>query len=108
MLEENILQKISAMKEESGCTDQKPLVTSRLVARKSTDPTARTSLGDRTMNVSRKSTGPHSRCWPETRLEIPYSFYGIASEPLDPKMIKTRMAMGKCGGREEHHNEYLI
>lgn len=58
------------------------------------------------MNVSRKSTGPHSKCWPETRLEIPYSFYGIASEPLDPKMIKTRMAMGKFVA--EHHDEYFI
>lgn len=102
LLEENILQKISAMKEESGDSDQKPSVTSRLVARKSTNPTARTSLGDRTMNVSRKSTGPHSKYWPETRIEIPYSFYGIASEPLDTKMIKTRMAMGKACGRTEY------
>ena len=83
------------MKEESGYSDDKPLVASRLVARKSTDPTARTSLGDRTMNVSRKSTGPHTKYWPETRIDTPYSFYGITSEPLDPKMIKTRMAMGK-------------
>ena len=83
------------MKEESGYSDVKPLLASRLVARKSTDPTARTSLGDRTMNVSRKSTGPHTKYWPETRIDTPYSFYGITSEPLDPKMIKTRMAMGK-------------
>ena len=108
LLEENILQKISAMKEESGDPDQKPSVTSRLVARKSTDPTARTSLGDRTMNVARKSTGPYSKCWPETRIEIPYSFYGIASEPLDTKMIKTRMAMGKAGGRAEYFKQYFI
>ena len=67
---------------------------SRLVARKSTDPEARTKPGDVCRNVATKSTGPHARYWPETRLEIPYSFYGIPSEPLDPKLIKTRMAMG--------------
>ena len=97
LLEENILQKISAIKEESWSMDLQPPLTSRFVARKSTDPAARNAAGDRRMNVSRKSTGPHCKYWPETRLETPYSFYGIASETLDPKLIKTRMAMGKCG-----------
>jgi len=67
---------------------------SRLVARKSTDPEARTKPGDVCRNVATKSTGPHAKFWPETRLEIPYSFYGIPPEPFDPKLIKTRMAMG--------------
>ena len=46
-------------------------------------------------NVAAKSTGPHAKYWPETRLEIPYSFYGIPPDPIDPKLIKTRMAMGE-------------
>ena len=68
---------------------------SRLVARKSTGPDSRARPGDVCRNVAAKSTGPHAKYWPETRLEIPYSFYGIPPEPIDPKLIKTRMAMGE-------------
>ena len=98
-MEDDILRELAEKKQEMGENndqEQAPKVpASRLVARKSTDPEAKTKPGDVTRNVATKSTGPHARYWPETRLEIPYSFYGIPSEPFDPKLIKTRMAMGK-------------
>ena len=89
LLEEDILKQIDERKpKETGQGS------SRLVARKSTNPEARTQPGDITRNIATKSTGPHVRDWPETRIDTPYSFYGIPSEPFDPKLIKTRMAMG--------------
>jgi len=97
LLEDDILRELAEKKQHMGENEEEnaPKVpASRLVARKSTDPEARTKPGDVCRNVATKSTGPHARYWPETRLEIPYSFYGIPSEPLDPKLIKTRMAMG--------------
>ena len=65
------------------------------MACKSTDPDSQARAGDKCRNVSKKSTGPGAKYWPETRIEIPYSFYGLPSETFDPKLIKTRMAMGK-------------
>ena len=98
-MEDDILRELAEKKQgmgENNDREQAPKVpASRLVARKSTDPEAKTKPGDVTRNVATKSTGPHARYWPETRLEIPYSFYGIPAEPFDPKLIKTRMAMGK-------------
>ena len=70
----------------------------QLVAKKSTCPASRSVPGDRCRNVSRKSTGAGAKFWPETRIEQPYSFYGIQPERFDPKLIKTRMAMGELGG----------
>merc|ERR1712083_1005418 len=66
----------------------------QLVAKKSTCPASRSVPGDRCRNVSRKSTGAGAKFWPETKIEQPYSFYGIQPERFDPKLIKTRMAMG--------------
>merc|ERR1711874_36950 len=66
----------------------------KMTARKSTDPGARTRPGDKTRNVAKKSTGPGAKCWPETRIEIPYSFYKIELDKIDPRQIKTRMAIG--------------
>ena len=100
LLEENILQRISLNKQQAADEDDSPDFSSssrpasRLVARKSTGPDSRARPGDVCRNVAAKSTGPHAKYWPETRLEIPYSFYGIPPEPIDPKLIKTRMAMG--------------
>ena len=94
LLEDNILKKIrstSSTETPSAAT----VPASRLVARKSTDPESRARVGDVCRNVARKSTGPDAKCWPETRIENPYSFYGIPAEPFDPKAIKTRMAMGE-------------
>ena len=85
LLEEEIIRNIESSKPEEAEADQ----TSRLVARKSTGGERRVSR-----NTSRKSTGPGAKYWPETRIELPYSFYGIPVEPYDPKNIKTRMAMG--------------
>ena len=90
LLEEEILRNIARSKSEAEAGP-----TSRLVARKSTDPSSRARPGDVCRNTSRKSTGPAAKYWPETNIEIPYSFYGIPTEPYDPKNIKTRMAMGK-------------
>ena len=70
---------------------------SQLVAKKSTGPTSRSGPGDRCRNVSRKSTGPGAKFWPETKINQPYSFYGIQPDRFDPKLIKTRMAMGEFG-----------
>ena len=101
LLEENILQRISLNKQQAADEDDGPDFSSssrpasRLVARKSTGPDSRARPGDVCRNVAAKSTGPHAKFWPETRLEIPYSFYGIPPEPIDPKLIKTRMAMGE-------------
>ena len=102
LLEENILQRISLNKQQAADEDDSPDFSSsssrpgsRLVARKSTGPDSRARPGDVCRNVAAKSTGPHAKYWPETRLEIPYSFYGIPPEPIDPKLIKTRMAMGE-------------
>ena len=86
----------------------------RTVARKSTGAGARTALGDRwgqqppkfsfassqlccyrCRNVATKSTGPGAKFWPETRIQEPYSFYGVPPESFDPRLIKTRMAMGE-------------
>lgn len=89
LLEEDILKQIDQSKPKA-----KDQGSSRLVARKSTNPEARTQHGDITRNIATKSTGPHAKDWPETRIVTPYSFYGIPSEPFDPKLIKTRMAMG--------------
>ena len=96
LLEDNILEKLSQNRtnNEDNLTEPAP-IKSRLVARKSTDPESRSKSGDVCRNVARKSTGPNVKDWPETRIEVPYSFYGIPSEPFDPKLIKTRMAMGK-------------
>ena len=102
LLEENILQKIALNKQQAADVDEGPDFSSsssrpasRLVARKSTGPDSRARPGDVCRNVAAKSTGPHAKYWPETRLEIPYSFYGIPPDPIDPKLIKTRMAMGE-------------
>ena len=101
LLEENILQRISLNKQQAADEDDSPDFSSssrpasRLVARKSTGPDSRARPGDVCRNVAAKSTGPHAKFWPETRLEIPYSFYGIPPEPIDPKLIKTRMALGE-------------
>ena len=102
LLEENILQRISLNKQQAADEDDSPDFSSsssrpasRLVARKSTGSDSRARPGDVCRNVAAKSTGPHAKFWPETRLEIPYSFYGIPPEPIDPKLIKTRMAMGE-------------
>merc|ERR1719356_937708 len=90
LLEEDILQRLKEAKGEDN-----PLGKNlRMVAKKSTSSEARTKIGDRCRNVSRKSTGPGAKYWPETRIEIPYSFYRIPVEPIDAKLIKTRMAMG--------------
>ena len=95
LLEEEIIRNIESSKreEEAGQTP-------RLVARKSTDPESRTRPGDFCRNTSRKSTGPGAKYWPETRIDVPYSFYGIPVEPYDPKNIKTRMAMGNVSMKE--------
>merc|ERR1712142_1080793 len=89
LLEEEIVRKIALSKtEDQGGKAQ------RLVARKSTDPESRARPGDVCRNTSRKSTGPGAKYWPETRITVPYSFYGIPVDTYDPKNIKTRMAMG--------------
>ena len=65
-----------------------------MTARKSTTPDSRARPSDRTSNVAKKSTGPGAKFWPETRIEVPYSFYRIQLEKIEPKQIKTRMAIG--------------
>ena len=67
----------------------------KVVARKSTGGDSRRGSMDKCRNVSRKSTGPGAKYWPETRVDVPYSFYGQKPDQFDPKLIKTRMAMGK-------------
>ena len=67
------------------------------VAKKSTGQASRSGPGDRCRNVSRKSTGAGAKFWPETKIDQPYSFYGIQPDRFDPKLIKTRMAMGEFG-----------
>jgi len=67
---------------------------SKIVARKSTTPYSKLRAGDKCRNVATKSTGGGSRFWPETRIEIPYSFYKIEMEKIDPRTVKTRMTMG--------------
>ena len=89
LLEYRILEDISK------CGSKPEVGGSRMVARKSTCPEAKTRPGDRIRNVSRKSTGPGAKYWPETRIDTPYSFYRAQPEPFDPKLVKTRMAMGK-------------
>ena len=93
LLEEDILSQISRKQEEAG--DGNVAGAARLVARKSTHSESRTKPGDKCRNVSRKSTGAAAKFWPETRIEIPYSFYQIPPQPYDAKQIKTRMAMGR-------------
>ena len=46
-------------------------------------------------NVARKSTGPRAKIWPETKIEIPYSFYNIKPDDIDLKSVKTRISLGK-------------
>ena len=70
---------------------------SQLVAKKSTCQASKSGPGDRCRNVSRKSTGPGAKFWPEAKINQPYSFYGIQPDRFDPKLIKTRMAMGEFG-----------
>jgi len=65
----------------------------RMVARKSVGNN-RAQPGDKCSNVARKSTGGQSKFWRETRLETPYSFYGLEQPQIDPKHVKTKMAMG--------------
>jgi len=89
LLEEEITRKIACSKLEGDAGPAR-----RLVARKSTDPECRARPGDVCRNTSRKSTGAGAKFWPETRIQVPYSFYGIPADPYDPKHIKTRMAMG--------------
>ena len=91
LLEEEIIRKIDLSKRES---EAGPSSASRLVARKSTDPETRPGPSEVRRNTCRKSTGAAAKFWPETRIEVPYSFYGIPAESYDPKHIKTRMAMG--------------
>ena len=93
LLEEEIIRKIGLSKREE---DVEVRPASRLTARKSTDPDSRAGPSEVRRNTSRKSTGPAAKFWPETRIQVPYSFYGIPAEPYDPKNIKTRMAMGKA------------
>ena len=92
LLEEEIIRKIQSAKQEEA--EAEAGQTPRLVARKSTGCDRRAGPGDVCRNTSRKSTGAGSKYWPETRIEVPYSFYGIPVEPYEPKNIKTRMAMG--------------
>jgi len=94
LLEEDILERLRAKEAEVLENEAQIGKRARLVARKSTNAEARTKIGDKCRNVSRKSTGPGAKYWPETRIEIPYSFYKIPPETFDPKLIKTRMAMG--------------
>jgi len=94
LLEEDILGKLREQKAEAVESEAQTGKKARLVARKSTNAEARTKVGDKCRNVSRKSTGPGAKYWPETRLEVPYSFYKIPAESFDAKLIKTRMAMG--------------
>ena len=70
---------------------------SKLVAKKSTGQASKSGPGDRCRNVSRKSTGAGAKFWPETKINQPYSFYRIQPDRFDPKLIKTRMAMGEFG-----------
>ena len=95
LLEEEIIRNIETSKREETEAAQTP----RLVARKSSVAERRARPGDVCRNTSRKSTGPGAKYWPETRIELPYSFYGIPVEPYDPKNIKTRMAMGNTLSR---------
>jgi len=62
-------------------------------ARKSTSAECRASAADRCRNVARKSTGSNSRCWPETRLTEPYSFYREVLPKIEFKKVKTKMIM---------------
>ena len=92
LLEEEIIRKIGLSKRGEE-VETRPA--SRLTARKSTDPESRAGPRDVRRNTSRKSTGGAAKYWPETRIEVPYSFYGIPAEPYEPRNIKTRMAMGE-------------
>ena len=94
LLEEEILAKLAEKKAEMIKNEAQTGKRAKLVARKSTHAEARTKIGDKCRNVSRKSTGASAKYWPETRIEVPYSFYKIPAESFDPKLIKTRMAMG--------------
>ena len=97
-MEEDILNQLAEKKPDEIEGQAESGKQQRLVARKSTNADARTKIGDKCRNVSRKSTGPGAKYWPETRIEVPYSFYKIPAEAFDAKQIKTRMAMGmdKC------------
>ena len=95
LLEDDILKQLKDTKASETESEAQTGKKARLVARKSTNAAAQTKVGDKCRNVSRKSTGPGAKYWPETRIEIPYSFYKIPAETFDAKQIKTRMAMGK-------------
>eukprot|EP00090_Calanus_glacialis_P018800 TRINITY_DN29123_c0_g1_i1.p1 TRINITY_DN29123_c0_g1~~TRINITY_DN29123_c0_g1_i1.p1 ORF type:complete len:3087 (-),score=783.11 TRINITY_DN29123_c0_g1_i1:152-8311(-) len=94
LLEDDILKQLKDTKASETESEAQTGKKARLVARKSTNAAAQTKVGDKCRNVSRKSTGPGAKYWPETRIEIPYSFYKIPAETFDAKQIKTRMAMG--------------
>lgn len=93
MLEHQILLELK--ERPKGTADGTLATGSQLVAKKSTGQASKSGPGDRCRNVSRKSTGPGAKFWPETKLNQPYSFYGVQPDQFDPKLIKTRMAMGK-------------
>jgi len=94
VLEWGIQQQVEAKKSKMKSMLSRSAVVSRSVARKSTGAECRASASDRCRNVARKSTGGQARCWPETRLTEPYSFYMVPLPVLDRKSIKTKMAMG--------------
>lgn len=94
LLEWTIQKELKDRKEQSDIALIQSSKLSKIVARKSTGPGARFRPGDKCRNVARKSTGPSAKCWPETRIQIPYSFYRIKMEKIDPRTIKTRMTMG--------------
>jgi len=94
LLEDDILNQLAVKNADEIKREAHSGKKSKLVARKSTSAEARTKIGDACRNVSRKSTGPGAKYWPETRIEMPYSFYKIPAVTFDAKQIKTRMAMG--------------
>jgi len=67
----------------------------KTVSGKSNMPESRWKKGGKCANVAKKSTGPRAKCWPETRIEIPYSFYNIKPDDIDLKSVKTRISLGK-------------
>merc|ERR1711971_971792 len=94
LLEWTIQKELKDRKEQSDIALIQSSKLSKIVARKSTGLGARFRPGDKCRNVARKSTGPSAKCWPETRIQIPYSFYRIKMKKIDPRTIKTRMTMG--------------
>ena len=63
-----------------------------MTARKSTGGGSRAQPGDKCRNVAKRSTGPDAKCWAETRISAPYSYYRVDQPTVDPRQVKTKVS----------------